>query len=58
MFEFSISGPAGSSVVVEGSTNLADWSPLKTVDLEDGTGLFEDQESPDDPLRFYRVRVP
>ncbi|MEI8080012.1 MAG: hypothetical protein WCH61_10345 [bacterium] len=41
-FGFNVSGTVGQSVVVEGSTNLSTWLPLKTNTLGSGPLYFSD----------------
>lgn len=56
-FGFNVTGPAGQIVVIEGSTNLHTWLPLRTNPLDDGPWFFSDAEWSLRPLRFYRVRL-
>jgi uncharacterized delta-60 repeat protein len=57
-FTFNIRALAGDVVVIEASTNLATWVPIKT-NLASAIGqvLFSDAESGRLPRRFYRVRL-
>jgi hypothetical protein len=57
-FGFELMGPAGKSVVVEISTNLASWRPVWTNTFGLDTLPFSDPQS--DPLdqRFYRAHTP
>src|SRR5262245_56589828 len=59
-FGFTISWATNASVVVEGSTDLAnpDWLPLATNTLANGTSYFSDPEWTKFSRRFYRVRSP
>ena len=52
---FIITGPTGSNVVVQASTNLQDWIPLATNNLTAGTNYFSDTNWTRFPRRFYRV---
>jgi hypothetical protein len=58
VFGFHVTGQAGQTVVIEGSTNLPSWQPLKTNLLGGGTVYFSDPASPGLAGRFYRLRVP
>jgi hypothetical protein len=54
-FGFNVSGTSGQTVVVEGSTNLLNWLPLRTNTLGSGPFYFNDP-SGTGSRRFYRVR--
>jgi hypothetical protein len=54
-FGFSFSGPAGSTVVIEGTTSLGDWLPLQTNVLGNGPVYFSDPASSSLTTRFYRA---
>ena len=56
-FGFNVSGPAGQVVVVEGSTNLSTWLPLRTNTLGSGPLYFSDPATSAFPWRFYRARA-
>ena len=50
-------------IVVEGSPNLVNWSPLSTNTLNtfvgtNGTSYFIDRDWMNYPSRFYRFRSP
>jgi uncharacterized delta-60 repeat protein len=57
-FGFTVTGPANQSIVVEGSTDLQTWMPLRT-NLVPANGLlpFIDLDAASASQRFYRVRV-
>jgi hypothetical protein len=55
-FEFTISGPGDSAVIIEASTNLSNWSSISTNTLNNGAGGFSDPDWTNYPQRFYRVR--
>jgi len=55
LFGFSLSGPAGSNAVVQYSTNLTTWVPLKTNNLGLGVTNFSDPQSATNRRRFYRA---
>lgn len=56
-FGFDFAGSAGSTVVVEGSTNLEHWLPLQTNIFGTGPLHFTDPVATNCPARFYRVRL-
>ena len=56
-FGFSASGPAGSNVVVEASSNLSAWVGLRTNLMGGSPFSFSDPQSTVLPRRFYRLRV-
>jgi hypothetical protein len=56
-FGFTLTGSAGQTVVVEGSTNLWNWIPLQTNSLGTLPWHFSDPTSSNRPARFYRGRV-
>jgi len=56
-FNFNITGPTGTNVVIEASTNLQSWLPLATNSLVNGTNYFTDPQPANYPRRFYRVRT-
>ena len=55
-FQFTISWATNTSVVVEASTNLQDWTPVSTNTLVNGTSAFVDSTWTNYPKRFYRLR--
>jgi hypothetical protein len=56
-FGFNLSGAAGTMVIVEGSTNIADWLPLQTNLLDGSPASFSDQQYTNYPGRYYRLRL-
>jgi hypothetical protein len=56
-FGFSLSGAAGNTVIVEGSTNAVDWRPLQTNTLGASPAYFSDPGSVNMARRFYRARL-
>jgi hypothetical protein len=54
-FQFTISWDTNTSVVVEASTNLQNWTPVITNTLVNGTNAFRDSTWTNYPKRFYRV---
>jgi len=57
LYAFDLTGPPGNSVVVEASTDLANWLPISTNTFS-GTITFSDSDSPLYLNRYYRVRMP
>lgn len=57
-FGFNLSGVVGQTVVVEASTNLQNWVPITTNQLDLGPLYLRDPDSTNFPFRFYRARVP
>ena len=57
-FGFNIISPSGMVVVVDACTNLiqANWVPVATHVLTNGTYIFSDAEWTNYPGRFYRMR--
>jgi hypothetical protein len=56
-FGFTMAGPVGTTVVVDRSTDLKDWTPAMTNILTTGTTPFSDSNSGKQGARFYRARV-
>lgn len=56
-FAFSIAGITGQTIIVDGSTNLMNWSPLYTNIVGNHPISFLDPASPEFPWRFYRARL-
>ncbi len=56
-FGFEIEGLPLRGVIVEGSTNLKNWSPLRTNLLGNGPVYFSDPTSTNLPRCFYRARL-
>jgi hypothetical protein len=54
-FRFTVSGWPGQKVIVQASTNLVQWVPIRTNTLAGTTLAFADPESANYPRRFYRV---
>jgi PKD repeat protein len=55
LFQLRISGTPGSSINVEGTTNLATWTLLTTLSNTVGSLNYEDPQSAHLPLRLYRA---
>jgi len=58
MFGFNITGTNGAVVVIEGSTNLVSWIPLRTNIIGSGPNSFSDPQSTTNVTRYYRLRTP
>jgi hypothetical protein len=56
-FGFDVTGPAGSNVVIQASTDLQTWIPLQTNLLGSGPLYFSDSQSPTNVHRFYRAKL-
>jgi len=56
-FGFDVSGPSGSNVVIQASTDLQTWIPLQTNLLGSGPLHFSDSQSPANVQRFYRAQL-
>jgi sugar lactone lactonase YvrE len=57
-FGFNLSGLDGQTIVVDGSTNLTDWTPLFTNTANGSPFYFFDPAWTNYPWRFYRARLP
>jgi len=57
-FGFNVQGQAGQVVVIEVSTNLADWLPLQTNILSGAPWYFSDPDTANFTQRFYRAVTP
>jgi sugar lactone lactonase YvrE len=56
-FGFNLSGPAGETIVVDGSIDLVGWTPLFTNTVVGSPFYFFDPASTNYPTRFYRARL-
>jgi hypothetical protein len=56
-FGFHIAAGLGQTVIIDTSTNLANWSPQLTNTLDTGTHYFSDSDNGVLPWRFYRARL-
>jgi glucuronoarabinoxylan endo-1,4-beta-xylanase len=52
-----VSGPAGPDYTLLSSTNLFDWKPVQTVSSPTPPVTLVDTNSPNGPMRFYRVQL-
>src|SRR5208283_2350336 len=57
VFGFNVTGPSGSNVVIQASTDLKTWIPLQTNLLGSGLLYFSDSQSPANVRRFYRAQL-
>jgi len=57
-FHLNLVGELGRTVVVEASSNLADWTPIATKVLSTDPIPFTDPQSALFPQRFYRLLKP
>jgi hypothetical protein len=57
VFGFNVTGPSGSNVVIQASTDLQTWIPLQTNLLGSGLLYFSDSQSPANVQRFYRAQL-
>ena len=56
-FGFNLNGAVGQTIVVDGSTNLLNWTPLFTNTVGTNSVYFLDSTSTNFPGRFYRARL-
>jgi len=56
-FQFTLSGPNATSALIQGSTNLLDWTSLQTNAPFPGSLLFDDPLAAAFKVRFYRVLI-
>jgi BspA type Leucine rich repeat region (6 copies) len=57
-FGFTIKGTKTQTVVVEASTNLTNWQPIKTNTLAGTSTNFSDPQWTNYPGRYYRLSLP
>ncbi len=57
-FAFNIGNSYGRGIVVQGSTNLVDWPVLATLSGATNVIYFEDAQSTNAAVRFYRAVIP
>ncbi len=56
-FGFNFTGVAGSYMVIEGSADLENWTPVRTNFLNTSVGTFRDPAVTNTPTRYYRLHV-
>ena len=52
-----VTGPSGSNVVIQASTDLQTWTPLQTNLFGSGPLYFSDPQSTNNVQRFYRAQL-
>jgi hypothetical protein len=57
VFGFDVTGPSGTTVVIQASTDLQTWIPLQTNLLDSGLLYYSDAQSPGNVQRFYRAHL-
>jgi hypothetical protein len=57
-FGFNLTGAYGQTIVVDGSTDLVNWTPLYTNTANGTPFYFFDPAFTNYPWRFYRARLP
>jgi hypothetical protein len=57
-FGFNLGGGAGQTIVVDGSSDLVNWTPLFTNSVTGNLLFFSDPASANLKWRFYRARLP
>jgi len=58
VFQFSITGTAGATNIIQASTNLVSWITLQTLLNTNGSIFFVDQSATNSRQKFYRVVIP
>lgn len=57
-FSLGLVGPKGKHLVIEGTTNLVDWTAIATNYITDGVSCqAQDPITPDVPGKMYRLRL-
>jgi len=57
VFGINVTGPSGSNVVIQASTELQTWIPLQTNLLGSGPLYFSDPQSTTNVHRFYCAQL-
>jgi hypothetical protein len=57
-FSFEVTGSAPASVVIELSTNLTQWTPVRTSTFSSGKFYYTNTGASAAPRRFYRAETP
>ena len=57
-FSFRVTGSAPSSVVIQLSTNLLQWTPVQTSSLSSGKFFYTNAGAKAFPKRFFRAKTP
>jgi pimeloyl-ACP methyl ester carboxylesterase len=58
VFQFTLTGTAGVTNIIQTSTNLTTWTSLTTLMNTNGSILFLDQSATNTNQKFYRVMIP
>ncbi|MBW8865688.1 MAG: hypothetical protein JF609_12365, partial [Verrucomicrobia bacterium] len=56
-FNIKLSGPTGSNVVIQASTDLKTWVPISTNLVSSGSVSYTDASAKVRPLRYYRAFI-
>jgi hypothetical protein len=56
-FKLQLSGPVGSNVVVEASSDLKNWTPVYTNQVTTGSITYTDAVANTLPARYYRAKI-
>jgi hypothetical protein len=56
-FKIKLSGPTGSNVVVQASSDLIHWTPISTNLVSGGNTSFTDTTAKSRPGRYYRAYI-
>jgi hypothetical protein len=56
-FTFGLSGPSGSTFVIEASTDLQNWTPISTNTAPTGKVSCTDTAATNLPFRYYRAKI-
>lgn len=56
-FKLQFSGPIGSNIVIEASSDLVHWAPISTNILTGGVVSYIDTAAKANPSRFYRAQL-
>jgi hypothetical protein len=56
-FKIKLSGPTGSNVVVQASSDLIHWTPISTNTISGGNTSFTDTTAKSRPGRYYRAYI-
>jgi hypothetical protein len=57
-FSFEVTGSAPASVVIELSTNLTQWTPVRTSAFSSGKFYYTNTGASAAPRRFFRAESP
>jgi len=57
-FHIQLSGPSGSNIVIQASTDLKNWIPISTNSVSAGVVSYTDASAVGQPVRYYRAVMP